>query len=110
MNFMEIKKKRFFMSKKRKKINTVLEQFRFIYFFCAKNKDICTKKSVMKFWEIQENKIVQKKKLHKKNVIEFLGNFGKKFFFNAQKKNVMIFWEFQEKSFFFVKKKSRKKM
>ena len=70
MNFMEIKKKTFFMSKKRKKNNTVLEQFRI--FFCAKNKYICTKKSVMKLWEIQENNIVQKKKLHKKNYNEFL--------------------------------------
>ena len=46
MNFMEIEeKKTFFMPKKGKKI-IVLEQFRI--FFCAKNKDICTKKSVMK--------------------------------------------------------------
>ena len=70
MNFMEIKKKTFFyVKKKRKKNNTVLEQFRF--FFGAKNKDICTKKSVMKFLEIQEKKSCKKKKVHKKNCNEF---------------------------------------
>ena len=94
------------MSKKREKNNSVLEQFRF--FFCAKNKDICTKKSVMKFWEIQENKIVLNKKMHKKNY-KFLGNFGKKFFFLMHKKKCNDFLGNLGKKFFFCAKKKTEK-
>ena len=67
------------MSKKRKKKNQIWNSLEF--FFVQKTKTFAQKKSIMKFWEIQEKKSCRKKK--------------------CTKKIVMNFREIQEKSFFF---------